>query len=111
MNTFLCVPLRDFHLSHITRSINTDDLPLDQLRYTIFYSVVSGNVMGSSINSVDHLINLPNGCGEQNMASFASALSVLSYMNNTGTLQNQLLDHTKEYLVKGRYNVCNKQIP
>lgn len=42
--------------------------------------------MGSSIKNLDKLIQMPNGCGEQNMLNFVPCIVAINYLKNTGQL-------------------------
>lgn len=54
--------------------------------------VLSGDILGPSINGLASLIRMPYGCGEQNMINFAPNIYVLDYL----TKQKQLTDNLKE---------------
>lgn len=52
--------------------------------------------MGSSIKNLDKLIQMPNGCGEQNMLNFVPCIVAINYLKNTGqltkTIENKALN-------------------
>ncbi|GFO06905.1 alpha-2-macroglobulin-like protein [Plakobranchus ocellatus] len=48
---------------------------------------VIGDIMGAALNSLEYLVRMPTGCGEQNMIGFVSNILVLNYLNDTGNLQ------------------------
>lgn len=54
--------------------------------------VLSGDVLGPSINGLASLIRMPYGCGEQNMINFAPNIYILDYL----TKKKQLTDNIKE---------------
>ncbi|MBZ3881998.1 CD109 antigen [Sciurus carolinensis] len=51
-----------------------------------------GDVLGPSINGLASLIQMPYGCGEQNMINFAPNIYILDYL----TKKKQLTDNIKE---------------
>ncbi|CAH2323034.1 alpha-2-macroglobulin 1 [Pelobates cultripes] len=59
--------------------------------------IVFGDILNNAIANVDDIIDLPTGCGEQNMARAAVSLHILQYLNNTKQLtteiENRLLKH------------------
>ncbi|XP_043919830.1 CD109 antigen-like isoform X2 [Protopterus annectens] len=44
---------------------------------------VIGDMMGPSISGLDSLIQMPYGCGEQNMINFAPSVYAMQYLRNT----------------------------
>lgn len=57
--------------------------------------------MGPVLNNLDHLVQQPTGCGEQNMVKFAPIVYVTDYLKLTSQLTSQLDKQTKEYLKIG----------
>ncbi|XP_071499850.1 pregnancy zone protein-like [Diadema antillarum] len=47
---------------------------------------MTGDMMGPSLSNLDHLIQLPTGCGEQNMLGFVPNIVALSYLITTNQL-------------------------
>lgn len=45
-------------------------------------TTVIGDVMGPSIDGLDHLIQMPYGCGEQNMVTFTPNIFVRRYLES-----------------------------
>ena len=41
---------------------------------------VVGDLLGPTINNLDKLVRMPNGCGEQNMVNFVPNILVLRYL-------------------------------
>ncbi|NXY44020.1 OVOS protein, partial [Ceuthmochares aereus] len=64
------------------------------------FSVV-GDIMGTAMQNVHQLLQMPFGCGEQNMVLFAPNIYVLDYLNKTGQLSEELKSKTIGYLVSG----------
>lgn len=57
------------------------------------YVSVTGDVMGPAINNLDSLVQVPTGCGEQNMVKFTPNVYVLDYLQASGK-EDQAI-HTK----------------
>ncbi|XP_030803233.1 ovostatin-like [Camarhynchus parvulus] len=64
------------------------------------FSVV-GDIMGTAMQNLQQLLQMPFGCGEQNMALFAPNIYVLDYLNKTGQLSRELRSKATGYLVSG----------
>ncbi|NXU42737.1 OVOS protein, partial [Drymodes brunneopygia] len=64
------------------------------------FSVV-GDIMGTAMQNLHQLLQMPFGCGEQNMALFAPNIYVLDYLNKTGQLSEQVKSKATGYLVSG----------
>lgn len=61
----------------------------------------TGDILGSSLNNLDHLVRMPWGCGEQNMVNFAPNIYVLKYLQTVNQLTKQLETKAKQYMVSG----------
>ena len=61
----------------------------------------SGFTIEKVKNLNSNLINLPHGCGEQNMYRFAPSVFVLDYLNKTGSLTPEVEKVAREKIVKG----------
>ncbi|XP_074008218.1 LOW QUALITY PROTEIN: ovostatin-like [Numenius arquata] len=64
------------------------------------FSVV-GDIMGTAMQNVHQLLQMPFGCGEQNMVLFAPNIYVLDYLNKTGQLSEEVKSKAVGYLVSG----------
>ncbi|NXX73862.1 OVOS protein, partial [Urocolius indicus] len=64
------------------------------------FSVV-GDIMGTATQNVHQLLQMPFGCGEQNMVLFAPNIYVLYYLNSTGQLSEEVKSKAIGYLVSG----------
>ncbi|NXW60107.1 OVOS protein, partial [Eurystomus gularis] len=64
------------------------------------FSVV-GDIMGTAIQNLHQLLQMPFGCGEQNMVLFAPNIYVLNYLNKTGQLSEEVKSKAIGYLVSG----------
>ncbi|XP_061386555.1 thioester-containing protein 1 allele R1-like [Musca vetustissima] len=64
---------------------------------------VVGDQMVSVLENLNDLLNLPTGCGEQNMAKLAPNVLVLLYLKSTGEYhrQSKLVAKAKQYIEVG----------
>nr|XP_034973051.1 C3 and PZP-like alpha-2-macroglobulin domain-containing protein 8 [Zootoca vivipara] len=62
---------------------------------------VIGDVMGPTLNNLDKLLQLPFGCGEQNMIHFAPNIFVLKYLQKTRQLSPEVEREATDYLLQG----------
>ncbi|NXI72840.1 OVOS protein, partial [Anseranas semipalmata] len=65
-----------------------------------FFSVV-GDIMGTAMQNVHQLLQMPFGCGEQNMVLFVPNIYVLDYLEKTRQLSEEVKSKTIGYLVSG----------
>ncbi|XP_026569065.1 alpha-2-macroglobulin-like protein 1 [Pseudonaja textilis] len=60
---------------------------------------VIGDIMGAALENIDQLLQMPFGCGEQNMVKFVPNIVVLQYLEETNQvtpeLRNQAIEHMK----------------
>ncbi|OWK54538.1 Alpha-2-macroglobulin-like protein 1, partial [Lonchura striata] len=62
---------------------------------------VTGDLMGMALQNLDHLVQLPHGCGEQNMVLFAPVVYVLQYLEKTRQLSPEIKDRATGFLRNG----------
>jgi len=66
---------------------------------TVFASVV-GDILGSTLNNLESLIQMPYGCGEQNMLNFVPNIVILRYLQATNklteTIKNKAVSYTEQ---------------
>jgi hypothetical protein len=60
-----------------------------------------GDILGSAIQNIQNLLQMPYGCGEQNMVLFAPNIYVLKYLNETQQLTQEVKSKAIEYLLAG----------
>ncbi|XP_078504189.1 CD109 antigen-like [Lissotriton helveticus] len=65
------------------------------------YITVIGDVLGPSIDGLDSLIQMPGGCGEQNMINFSPNIYVLQYLKTTGQLTQRIKETAVGYMNAG----------
>ncbi|KAM6438805.1 alpha-2-macroglobulin-like protein 1 [Rhynochetos jubatus] len=64
------------------------------------FSVI-GDVMGPALQNLDQLLEMPFGCGEQNMVQFAPNIFILQYLNKTKQLDPEIEDKALKFLRTG----------
>uniref|UniRef100_A0A663LX89 Ovostatin n=1 Tax=Athene cunicularia TaxID=194338 RepID=A0A663LX89_ATHCN len=64
------------------------------------FSVV-GDIMGTAMQNLHQLLQMPFGCGEQNMVLFAPNICILDYLNETEQLSEEVKSKAIGYLVSG----------
>ncbi|NXL21326.1 A2ML1 protein, partial [Setophaga kirtlandii] len=55
----------------------------------VTFSVI-GDIMGPALQNLDQLLDMPFGCGEQNMVKFAPNIFILQYLNKTKQLDPEI---------------------
>ncbi|NWZ91876.1 A2ML1 protein, partial [Nesospiza acunhae] len=62
---------------------------------------ITGDLMGMALQNLDQLVQLPHGCGEQNMVLFAPVVYVLQYLEKTRQLSPEIKDRAAGFLRNG----------
>ncbi|XP_066457796.1 alpha-2-macroglobulin-like protein 1 [Eleutherodactylus coqui] len=65
------------------------------------YISVMGDILGTSLQNLDNLIQMPYGCGEQNMLTMAPIIYVLEYLQATKQLGAAQKQKAVDYLQSG----------
>ncbi|XP_078507565.1 alpha-2-macroglobulin-like protein 1 isoform X2 [Lissotriton helveticus] len=68
---------------------------------------VLGDIMGSTLQNLGNLIQMPYGCGEQNMLTFAPIIYVLQYLEKTGQLTAEIKTKAVGYMTSGYQRELN----
>ncbi|XP_039555573.1 alpha-2-macroglobulin-like protein 1 [Passer montanus] len=77
-------------------------LPLNVVEGSVRATVsVTGDLMGMALQNLDHLVQLPHGCGEQNMVLFAPVVYMLQYLEKTRQLSPEIRDRAAGFLRNG----------
>ncbi|XP_042307565.1 alpha-2-macroglobulin-like isoform X2 [Sceloporus undulatus] len=72
---------------------------------------VLGDILSTAIQNLHQLLQMPYGCGEQNMALFAPNIYILDYLNKTGQLTEEIKSKATGYLVAGYQRQLNYKHP
>ncbi|XP_069836191.1 alpha-2-macroglobulin-like protein 1 [Dendropsophus ebraccatus] len=65
------------------------------------YVTVVGDMMGTTLEHLDHLLTMPSGCGEQNMVRFAPNIFVLQYLEKTNQLNSEIKSKALNFMKNG----------
>ncbi|XP_030626734.1 CD109 antigen [Chanos chanos] len=60
-----------------------------------------GDILGPSITGLESLIQMPYGCGEQNMIHFAPNIYILRYLTSTGQATEEIRNKAVTYMMEG----------
>ncbi|XP_036923697.1 pregnancy zone protein-like [Sturnira hondurensis] len=70
------------------------------------YSVL-GDILGSAMQNLQNLLQMPYGCGEQNMVLFVPNIYVLNYLNETQQLTEKIESKAVSHLISGYQRQLN----
>ncbi|KAM9245989.1 alpha-2-macroglobulin-like protein 1 [Leptosomus discolor] len=62
---------------------------------------ISGDLMGIALQNLDRLVQMPHGCGEQNMVRFTPIVYVLQYLEKTRQLTPEIKERATGFLRNG----------
>ncbi|XP_028388838.1 alpha-2-macroglobulin-like protein 1 [Phyllostomus discolor] len=65
------------------------------------YITVLGDIMGTALQNLDNLVQMPSGCGEQNMVLFAPIIYVLQYLEKSALLTKEVRSRAVGFLEQG----------
>ncbi|KAG8582006.1 hypothetical protein GDO81_007888 [Engystomops pustulosus] len=90
---------------NVTRTISSNisfTFPSDVVPDSVegFVTVV-GDILAPSINGLESLIQMPYGCGEQNMINFAPNIYILVYLKATMQIKSDIKERAINYMEKG----------
>ncbi|XP_039986149.1 alpha-2-macroglobulin-like isoform X2 [Xiphias gladius] len=68
---------------------------------------VLGDILGRALKNLDGLLQMPYGCGEQNMALLAPNIYILQYLKNTKQLTPAILEKAAQFLTGGYQRQLN----
>ncbi|XP_073734103.1 pregnancy zone protein-like isoform X1 [Callorhinus ursinus] len=68
---------------------------------------VLGDILGSAVQNLHNLLQMPYGCGEQNMVLFVPNIYVLNYLNETRQLTETIKSKAISYLISGYQRQLN----
>ncbi|XP_069091776.1 CD109 antigen-like [Pleurodeles waltl] len=65
------------------------------------YVTVVGDILGPTVDGLESLIQMPYGCGEQNMINFCPNIYILKYLEATGQTTPTIKDKAINYMTAG----------
>ncbi|XP_040828168.1 pregnancy zone protein-like [Ochotona curzoniae] len=68
---------------------------------------VLGDILGSAMQNLENLLQIPYGCGEQNMVLFVPNIYVLNYLNETQQLTQKIKAKAISNLISGYQRQLN----
>ncbi|XP_067293425.1 alpha-2-macroglobulin-like protein 1 [Pseudorasbora parva] len=68
---------------------------------------VLGDMIGLALKNADRLLQMPSGCGEQNMAGLAPIIYIMQYLGVTGQLTTAIRETATGYLQRGYQGQLN----
>ncbi|XP_010284558.1 PREDICTED: alpha-2-macroglobulin-like protein 1, partial [Phaethon lepturus] len=78
-------------------------LPLNVVEGSVRATMsVTGDLMGAALQNLDRLVQMPHGCGEQNMVLFAPIVYVLQYLEKTRQLTPEIKERATGFLRNGK---------
>ncbi|XP_074548556.1 CD109 antigen [Halichoeres trimaculatus] len=90
-------PVKHNHSRSISFPFPPDVVPGSQRAHV----ALVGEILGLSIKNLDSLIQLPLGCGEQNMIRFAPSIYVLRYLDKSGRDDKEIRSRALGYMIEG----------
>lgn len=63
----------------------------------------SGDILGRALKNLDGLLQMPYGCGEQNMALLAPNIYILHYLKGTQQLTAAIMEKATNFLTSGKF--------
>ncbi|KAL1260695.1 hypothetical protein QQF64_008522 [Cirrhinus molitorella] len=70
---------------------------------------VLGDILGRALNNLDRLLQMPYGCGEQNIAVLSPNIYILQYLENTEQLTSAIRERATGFLKSGYQRQLNYQ--
>ncbi|HZG66219.1 MAG TPA: hypothetical protein VEZ12_05720, partial [Herpetosiphonaceae bacterium] len=65
------------------------------------YLALTGNVLSQTIDGLEGLLQMPFGCGEQNMILFAPNVFVMRYLKETGQVKPEIMAKAEKLMLTG----------
>ncbi|NXX86073.1 A2ML1 protein, partial [Urocolius indicus] len=86
-------------------------LPLNVVEGSVRATIsVTGDLMGTALQNLDHLVQMPHGCGEQNMVLFTPIVYVLQYLEKTRQLTPEIRERATGFLRNGNDFIANTMV-
>uniref|UniRef100_A0A3B3YY18 Alpha-2-macroglobulin bait region domain-containing protein n=1 Tax=Poecilia mexicana TaxID=48701 RepID=A0A3B3YY18_9TELE len=72
-----------------------------------FYVFITGDILGRALQNLDGLLQMPYGCGEQNMALLAPNIYILEYLEKSNQLTPVIKKKASNFLSSGYQRQLN----
>uniref|UniRef100_A0A3B5LAV3 Alpha-2-macroglobulin bait region domain-containing protein n=1 Tax=Xiphophorus couchianus TaxID=32473 RepID=A0A3B5LAV3_9TELE len=72
-----------------------------------FYVFITGDILGRALQNLDGLLQMPYGCGEQNMALLAPNIYILEYLEKSNQLTPAIKEKASNFLSSGYQRQLN----
>uniref|UniRef100_A0A8C2KJR5 Uncharacterized protein n=1 Tax=Cyprinus carpio TaxID=7962 RepID=A0A8C2KJR5_CYPCA len=102
-NEIVSVPERG-RIDTVTQSLRVN--VVDQSKCTITCPL-SGDILGRALRNLDGLLQMPYGCGEQNIAVLSPNIYILQYLENTEQLTSAIRERATGFLKSGYQKQLN----
>ncbi|TKS86408.1 CD109 antigen 150 kDa TGF-beta-1-binding protein C3 and PZP-like alpha-2-macroglobulin domain-containing protein 7 [Collichthys lucidus] len=90
-------PVKYNHSRSISFSFPPDVVPGSQRAHV----ALVGDILALSMNKLDSLVQMPLGCGEQNMIHFAPSVYVLQYLDKSNQDNKEIRSRALGYMMEG----------
>ncbi|XP_013108377.2 thioester-containing protein 1 allele R1 isoform X3 [Stomoxys calcitrans] len=99
--------LRDGNVMNLTFRANIPADIVSDSEYLVLS--VSGDIMGTTLENLDDLVQKPTGCGEQNMVNLVPNILILDYLKSVGKFvtQDKLVNKGKNFIDIGYQQELN----
>ncbi|CAI5692216.1 unnamed protein product [Oreochromis niloticus] len=97
-------PSSDYTLTPLSGDLYTSCLCANErktLRWTMIPTAL-GDILGRALKNLDGLLQMPHGCGEQNMALLAPNIYILHYLKGTQQLTTAIMEKATNFLTSGK---------
>lgn len=91
--------ITSWKLSLFSPLINAEMLVISNSNFLLFLFL--GDILGLAMQNLENLLQMPYGCGEQNIALLASDTYVLDYLQSTQQLTEEIKSKAFSFLSNG----------
>ncbi|XP_035759992.1 alpha-1-inhibitor 3-like [Neolamprologus brichardi] len=88
-------------VASLSKDHNITVLPADKGRCTVVLNTTD-DILGRALKNLDGLLQMPYGCGEQNMALLAPNIQHLHYLKGTQQLTTAIMEKATNFLTSGK---------
>lgn len=68
---------------------------------SVSWCLCAGDILGRALKNLDGLLQMPYGCGEQNMVLLAPNIYILQYLEDTKQLTTTIKEKATDFLISG----------